>query len=99
MQDEPLPVQYAAPIEPMGPEGQASRKVPYRARRLNVPNIVFMARLMEADWDDTLRAWRCPPLAIPGAIVEALYVEGSRIDSARYEVLKEQALIRWTPAD
>jgi len=66
---------------------------------LNVPKIVFMARLTEADWDDTLRAWRCPPLAIPGAIVEALYVEGNRIDSARYEVLKEQALIRWTPAD
>ena len=36
---------------------------------------------------------------LPGAIVEALYVEGNRIDSARYEVLKEQALIRWTPAD
>jgi hypothetical protein len=64
-----------------------------------VPNIIFTTRLTEADWDDTLRGWRCPPLAVPGAMVEALYVEGNRIDSARYEVLKEQSLIRWTPSD
>ena len=62
-------------------------------------NIIFSTRLTEADWDDTMRGWRCPPLAVPGAIVEALYVEGNRIDSARYEVLKEQSLIRWTPSD
>ena len=65
----------------------------------NVQNIVFTTRLTEADWDDTVRGWRCPPLAVPGAIVEALYVEGNRIDSARYEVLQEQSLIRWMPAD
>ena len=70
-----------------------------RARRSNVPNIVFTTRLTEADWDDTLRGWRCPPLAVPGAIVEALYVEGNRTNSARYEVLQEQSLIRWTPSD
>jgi len=65
----------------------------------NVPNIVFTTRLTEADWDDTVRCWRCPPLAVPGAMVEALYVEGTRIDSARYEVLREQSLIRWMSAD
>ena len=70
-----------------------------RARRSSVPSIVFTTRLTEADWDDTLRGWRCPPLAVPGAIVEALYVEGNRIDSARYEVLQERSLIRWTPSD
>ncbi len=47
-----------------------------------MPNIVFTTRLTEADWDDTLRGWRCPPLAVPGAVVEALYVEGNRIDAA-----------------
>ena len=64
-----------------------------------MPNIVFTTRLTEADWDDTLRGWRCPPLAVPGAVVEALYVEGNRVDSAKFEVLKEHAVIRWTPAD
>jgi hypothetical protein len=64
-----------------------------------VPGIVFTTRLTEADWDDTLRGWRCPPLAVPGAIVEALYIEGNRIDTARYEVLSEQAVIRWTLSD
>ena len=64
-----------------------------------MPSIIFTARLTEADWDDTLRAWRCPPLAVPGAIVEVLYIEGSRIDTARYEVLSAQAVIRWIPPD
>ena len=61
--------------------------------------IVFTTRLSEADWDDALRGWRCPPLAVPGAVVEALYIDGNRVDSARYEVLREQAVIRWTPVD
>ena len=59
----------------------------------------FSTRRQTNRWGPEGQASRCPPLAKPGAIVEALYVEGNRIDSARYEVLKEQALIRWTPAD
>lgn len=59
-----------------------------------VPDIVFTTRLTEADWDDTLRGWRCPPMAVPGAVVDAVYIDGSRTDSGRYEVLKEQAVIR-----
>jgi hypothetical protein len=48
--------------------------------------IVFTARLTEDDWDEAMRGWRCQVLLVPGAIVEAIYVEGDRIDSARYEV-------------
>jgi hypothetical protein len=36
---------------------------------------------------------------VPGAIIEAHYVEGNRVDTAKYEVLKEHAVIRWTPSD
>jgi hypothetical protein len=64
-----------------------------------LPDIVFSMRLTNADWDDTLHGWRCPPLAIPGAIVEALYIEGNRADTARYEVLKEQTIVRWAPTE
>jgi hypothetical protein len=64
-----------------------------------MPQIVFAARLTEADWDETLRGWRCPALAVPGAIVEALYVEGNKADTAKYEVLREHHVIRWTPSD
>jgi hypothetical protein len=59
-------------------------------------SIVFTTRLTEADWDDTLRGWRCPPLGVPGAVVEALYVDGDRVDSVKYEVLTQNTLIRWT---
>jgi hypothetical protein len=57
--------------------------------------IVFTARLTEDDWDEAMRGWRCQVLLVPGAIVEAIYVEGDRIDSARYEVLTQHAFIRW----
>jgi hypothetical protein len=62
-------------------------------------DIVFTTRLTEADWDDNLRGWRCPPLAIPGATVEAVYVEGERIDTARYEALAQNGVIRWVFPD
>jgi hypothetical protein len=60
---------------------------------------VFTTRLTEADWDDTVRGWRCPALAVPGAVIEALYVDGTRVDSAKYEVLTQNTLIRWTLPD
>jgi hypothetical protein len=64
-----------------------------------MPDIVFTTRLTEADWDDTIRGWRCPVLGVPGAVVDALYLEGGRVDPARYEVLAGQAFIRWILAD
>lgn len=40
--------------------------------------IVFTARLTEDDWDEAMRGWRCQVLLVPGAIVEAIYVEGDK---------------------
>jgi hypothetical protein len=62
-----------------------------------MPETVFTTRLTEADWDEALRGWRCPALSVPGAIVEALYVDGTRVDSATYEVLTPNRIIRWVP--
>ena len=62
-------------------------------------DIAFTTRLTELDWDETLRGWRCPPLAVPGAVVEAIYIEGNRIDSSRYEVLQQHAVVRWVPSE
>jgi hypothetical protein len=66
---------------------------------LFVADIVFTIRLTEADWDDALRGWRCSPLAVPGAVVEELFIDGNRIDAAKYEVLPQHAIVRWTPSD
>jgi hypothetical protein len=64
-----------------------------------MPDIVFTTRLTEADWDETMRGWRCPVLSVPGAVVDAFYLDGNRVDSAHYEVLSGQAFIRWILAD
>jgi hypothetical protein len=64
-----------------------------------MPEVVFAIRLTNEDWDEVMRGWRCPVLSVPGAIVEAVYVEGSRIDSARYEVLPQNTFVRWIAAD
>jgi hypothetical protein len=58
-------------------------------------NIAFNVRLGEADWDDTMSGWRCPALNVPGAKVEDVYVEGARVDRAKYEVLESLGIIRW----
>jgi hypothetical protein len=41
-------------------------------RDTTMANIVFTTRFTEADWDDTLRGWRCSALVVPGAIIKAL---------------------------
>lgn len=64
-----------------------------------MPEVVFAIRLTNEDWDEVMRGWRCPVLSVPGAIVEAVYVEGNRIDSARYEVLQQNTFLRWIAAD
>jgi hypothetical protein len=64
-----------------------------------VADIIFTTRLTDADWDDTLRGWRCSPLAVPGAAVDELFIDGNRIDAAKYEVLPQYGVVRWTPPD
>lgn len=61
--------------------------------------ITFTTRLTEQDWEPTLRAWRCPALAIPKADIQSLFVMGSRIDKSNYEVLRGPLAIRWIAAD
>jgi hypothetical protein len=62
-------------------------------------NITFASRLIDSDWDETLAAWRCPALQIPGAVVRDIIVDGKRIDKAEYEVLHGQAMIHWVLPD
>ena len=62
------------------------------------PEITFIMRLTEEDWDASLRAWRCPALAIPKAEIGNLFVEGDRVDKANYEVLKGPPAVRWIAA-
>jgi hypothetical protein len=61
--------------------------------------IAFTARLTEADWDEELRAWRCPALNIPSAVVEDIIVDGNRVDRTHYEVRSPHAMIHWILAD
>jgi hypothetical protein len=63
------------------------------------PQITFTTRLNIQDWDPTLKAWRCPALAIPKADIEDLFVDGDRVDKAKYEVLRGPLAIRWIAAD
>jgi hypothetical protein len=62
-------------------------------------DIAFNIRLAEADWEDTMSGWRCPALNVPGAEVEDVYVEGARVDRAKYEVLPTHSIIRWIPGN
>lgn len=62
-------------------------------------SIAFTTTVMEKDWDSELSGWRCPALRIPGASVNAVFVAGSRVDTAWYEVLTDHALIRWVRQD
>jgi hypothetical protein len=64
-----------------------------------MPEIVLTIRLTDEDWDQAMRGWRCPVLSVPGSVVEAVYVEGNRIDAARYEVLAQNTFLRWIASD
>jgi hypothetical protein len=61
--------------------------------------ITFMTRLTDAEWDEVIGGWRCPALQIPGATVDGIYVEGSQVDSGRFQVLEGQHIVRWMPSD
>ncbi len=64
-----------------------------------MPEIVFTTRLTPDDWDEAMHGWRCQVLNVPGAVVEAMYVEGNRVDTARYEVQTQYTFIRWIASD
>ncbi len=61
--------------------------------------IALTTRLTESDWDSALRGWRCPILNVPGAVIDDLYVQGERIDKAKYEMLAAYGVIRWIPTE
>jgi hypothetical protein len=61
--------------------------------------IVFTVRLTRDDWDPSMRAWRCPALAIPKAEIADLFVDGRRTDKADYEVIKGPPAVRWIAAN
>jgi hypothetical protein len=58
--------------------------------------ITFTTRLSDGDWDEEMRGWRCPVLNVPGSVVEDLYVDGTRVDKAKYEILHSYSMIRWS---
>jgi hypothetical protein len=58
--------------------------------------IVFTVTVSENSWDEQLGGWRCPALRIPGAMIDAVYESGSRVDSSWYEVLGDHKIVRWT---
>ncbi len=61
--------------------------------------ISFTIRPSASDWDETIGAWRCSPLAIPGANIRDAYVGGTRVDKSHYEVIRDQMMIRWVAAN
>ena len=58
--------------------------------------ILFTITVTNRDWDQDLGGWRCPALGIPGAVVDAAYQGGQKIDESWYEVLEEHRIVRWT---
>jgi hypothetical protein len=59
-------------------------------------NATFTITLTKKDWDENLGAWRCPPLGIPGAIVDAVFSQGVKLDDSWYVPLPNIAALRWT---
>jgi len=61
----------------------------------NQTPIVFTVAVDQDDWDKQLGGWRCSALRIPGAQVDDVFVEGSRVDESWYEAMYKHAIIRW----
>jgi hypothetical protein len=57
---------------------------------------IFHLSVQSADWDGRINGWRCPALKIPGAVVDALFVQGRKIDSNKYEVDTHTGFLRWS---
>ena len=56
---------------------------------------VIAIQLSNRDWDPAVSGWQCAALAIPGAHVERLDVDGHGADTAKYKVSEELRVIRW----
>jgi hypothetical protein len=61
--------------------------------------ITFITRLTDSEWDEVIGGWRCPALQIPGAAVQGVYVEGSQVDSGKFQVLEGQHIVRWMSSE
>ncbi|HZT61324.1 MAG TPA: HNH endonuclease [Pyrinomonadaceae bacterium] len=72
---------------------EAGRKMSTR----NQTPIVFTVAVDQDDWDKQFGGWRCSALRIPGAQVDDVFKEGSRVDKSWYEVMPKHAMIRWIP--
>src|SRR5712692_6122526 len=72
-----------------------SRSMPWFSRKKQQIPIVFSTTVLQVDWDAVFGGWRCSAIRIPGAQVNAIFVDGKRQDSALYEVMYELAMIRW----
>jgi hypothetical protein len=46
----------------------------------------FSVKLDSSDWNKEIRAWNCLALGIPGAKVDGIYTNGSRIDPDHYKL-------------
>ena len=57
--------------------------------------IAFTVTVGETEWRGDLSGWSCSALAIPGAVLEEVYAQDARVDSACYEALSDLNLIRW----
>ena len=60
-------------------------------------NITFTISLYTSeDWEKNMGGWRCSALNIPGAMIDAIFVNGQKIDDSKYQVLKKYSIIRWS---
>jgi hypothetical protein len=58
--------------------------------------ISFTISVNNEDWDKNFGGWRCPSLKIPGASIDAIFVNGVKVDEAKYQILINHFIIRWT---
>jgi len=56
----------------------------------------FTINVSEVSWNTDLGGWVCPVLKIPSSKIEAIYVEGEKLDDKKYQVLNDHNAIRWT---
>ncbi len=61
--------------------------------------ISFSTTVTLNDWDKNFGGWRCPSLKIPGAKVDSIFINGLKTDDAKYQVLEQHSIIRWSDAN
>ncbi len=65
-----------------------------------MPEVIFPIRVTADDWDSHTRAWRCPALDIPSAVItEAYDPSGVPVSLSLLEAAKGPARVSWRGAD